>query len=193
MAYSAPKEKDEKLSDRSQNHLVWIDLEMTGLDPKDCTIIEIASIVTNNDLEVIAEGPNLAIHQPDSVLDAMDEWNTRQHGGSGLVKRVKESKISLEDGQNQTLAFLEKYVDAGTATLCGNSIAHDRRFLRAYMPKLADFFHYRLLDVSSIKVLVQRWYPSDKHAPAKSEGHLALDDIRESIEELRYYRQAIFK
>lgn len=166
---------------------------MTGLDPKDCTIIEIASIVTNNELEVIAEGPNLAIHQEDSVLDAMDEWNTRQHGGSGLVKRVKESKISLEDGQNQTLAFLEKYVDAGQATLCGNSISHDRRFLRACMPKLADFFHYRLLDVSSIKVLVQRWYPADKHAPAKSEGHLALDDIRESIEELRYYRKAIFK
>ena len=181
------------MSDRSKNHLVWIDLEMTGLDPKECTIIEIASIVTNNDLELVAEGPNLAIHQSDSIIDAMDEWNTRQHGGSGLIARVRNSKISLADAEAQTLAFLENYVDAGQATLCGNSIAHDRRFLRAYMPKLAEFFHYRLLDVSSIKVLVQRWYSPEHHAPAKKEGHLALDDIRESIEELRHYRKAIFK
>jgi oligoribonuclease len=165
---------------------------MTGLDPKSCTIIEIASLVTNNDLEIIAEGPNLAIYQLDSILEAMDEWNTRQHGDSGLVARIKASEYDLEAAETATLNFLKEHVDSG-ATLCGNSIAHDRAFLRLYMPRLADFFHYRLVDVSTIKVLVQRWYPVSLKAPPKKESHLALDDIRESVAELKHYRQVIFK
>jgi oligoribonuclease len=166
---------------------------MTGLDPESCTIIEIASLITNNELEIVAEGPNLAIHQTDSVLEAMDEWNTKQHDQSGLTKRVKASTIGLADAEKLTLAFLERHLARGSAVLCGNSIAHDRHFLRAWMPDLASFFHYRLVDVSTIKVLVGRWYDDSLRAPAKKGSHLALDDIRESIAELKYYRKAIFK
>ena len=172
--------------------MVWIDLEMTGLDPKECTIIEIATLITDGDLEIIAEGPNLAIHQPDEVLDAMDEWNTTHHTASGLVARVKESDVDLAEAQRRTLEFIKTYCKQNKAPLCGNSIGQDRRFLRAYMPELEDYLHYRNVDVSSIKELVKRWYPSSYHAPSKKAAHLALDDIRESISELRYYRERVF-
>ncbi len=180
------------LSDRRRDRLVWIDLEMTGLEPETCTILEIATIVTSADLEIVATGPNLAIHHPDEVLEAMDEWNTTHHTESGLVERVRASEISLAEAEAQTLEFLREWVDPGKAPLCGNSISQDRRFLRAYMPGLEEYFHYRNVDVSSIKELVKRWYADDYLPPRKKAAHLALDDILESIDELRYYRTDIF-
>ncbi len=172
--------------------MVWIDLEMTGLEPDECTIIEIATIITDGDLEVVATGPNLAIHQPDEVLEAMDEWNTTHHTESGLVARVRSSEVDLAEAQRRTLDFVKMYVKAKKAPLCGNTIGQDRRFLRAYMPDLEDYLHYRSVDVSSIKELVKRWYPKSKLPPKKKAAHLALDDIIESIAELRYYREHIF-
>jgi len=180
------------MHDFRRDRMVWIDLEMTGLDPQECTILEIATIVTDSHLTVIATGPNLAIHQPDEILDGMDEWNTSHHGASGLTERVRASDVDMADAEEQTLAFIRKHVDPNVAPLCGNSISQDRRFLRAYMPRLEQYLHYRNVDVSSIKELVKRWYPADMRAPSKQAAHLALEDIRESIEELRYYRDAIF-
>lgn len=165
---------------------------MSGLDPDQCKILEIATLVTNADLEITAEGPDIVVHQPDPVLDAMDEWCTTHHGDSGLTAAVKASKTSLAEAEAQTLAFLEPLCEAGKSPLCGNSIAQDRRFIARYMPKLDAFLHYRMIDVSTIKELARRWYPNDK-APAKGESHRALDDIRESIAELRHYREALFK
>lgn len=175
------------------DRLVWIDLEMTGLDPDKERIIEIATIVTDSDLNTIAEGPVIAIHQPDSVLEAMDEWCTRTHGESGLTQRVKDSAVSEVDAEQQTLEFLAEHLESGQSPLCGNSIGQDRRFLVRYMPALEAFFHYRNLDVSTIKELARRWRPDVLEGVKKKGAHLALDDIRDSIEELRHYREHFFR
>lgn len=174
------------------NRLIWIDLEMTGLSPERDQIIEIATIVTDADLRHIADGPVLAIHQSDEILAGMDEWNTRQHGQSGLVRRVRESTVSVADAERQTIKFLQQHLEAGKSPMCGNSICQDRRFLARYMPKLEAFFHYRNLDVSTLKELARRWKPSVLKGLKKQSSHLALDDIRDSIEELRYYRGKFF-
>jgi len=174
------------------NRLIWIDLEMTGLSPEQDVIIEIATIVTDADLRTIAEGPMLAIHQSDERLAGMDEWNTRQHGGSGLTQRVRESQISMADAEQQTLKFLQKHLEAGHSPMCGNGICQDRRFMARYMPKLKAFFHYRNLDVSTLKELARRWKPEVLNGMKKKSSHLALDDIKDSIEELRYYRGKFF-
>jgi oligoribonuclease len=165
---------------------------MTGLEPDDDRIIEVATLVTDADLNILAEGPCLAVHQPDTLLGAMDEWCTSTHTASGLVARVKASTVDIAEAEVQTLAFLAEWIDKGCSPLCGNSIAHDRRFVRRYMPGFEGFLHYRNIDVSSIKELVQRWYPKGLWAPKKKGNHLALDDIRESVEELRYYRKTLF-
>lgn len=170
-------------------HLIWIDLEMTGLEPEVDHIIEIATIVTDADLNTIAEGPVLAIHQPDEVLAAMDEWNTTHHGNSGLTARVRDSKVSMRDAEQQTIAFLQQHVPAGVSPICGNSIGQDRRFLVKEMSELETYFHYRNLDVSTLKELMRRWRPDLLGGFSKKGAHLALDDIRESIEELKYYRE----
>ena len=175
----------------SDQNLIWVDLEMTGLDPETHKIIEIASIVTDSELNILAEGPVLAIHQPDSELEKMDEWCTTTHTGSGLVKRVKESTVSEQDAVAQTIEFLEKWVPKGKSPICGNSIGQDRRFLYKHMPELEEYFHYRYVDVSTLKELARRWKPEVLDGFTKSGSHLALDDIRESIAELQYYRKTI--
>jgi oligoribonuclease len=177
----------------SPDYLVWMDLEMSGLDPDSCTILEIATLITNADLDIVAEGPVLAIHQPESLLAGMDEWNREHHAASGLVERVRNSRHTMDDAERETLAFVQRYCTERSSPLCGNSIHQDRRFLARYMPHLDAYLHYRNIDVSTVKELVRRWYPSGPHAPEKKHAHLALDDIRESIDELRFYRQNIFK
>jgi len=172
-----------------KTNLIWIDLEMTGLVPEKDNIIEIATVVTDADLNVLAEGPSIAIHQDNKHLDSMDEWNTRQHTKSGLVQRVKESEISVNKAEKQTLDFLMKYVDQGASPMCGNSICQDRRFLYNYMPKLENFFHYRHIDVSTIKELAVRWKPDVVTTSFKQSKHLALSDIYDSINELKHYRE----
>jgi oligoribonuclease len=179
------------MSNRAEN-LVWIDLEMTGLDPDRDRIIEIATIVTNSELDVLAEGPVIAIHQPDAVLDAMDDWNRNTHGASGLVDRVRRSRSTTAEAEQQTLAFLEVHVDPGTSPMCGNSICQDRRFLYREMPRLERFFHYRNLDVSTIKELARRWAPEVLAGLTKESRHQALDDVRESIRELGHYKKVMF-
>ncbi|MGK0359243.1 MAG: oligoribonuclease [Bradymonadia bacterium] len=171
--------------------LVWIDLEMSGLDPKTCQILEIATLITDADLNIIATGPELIVHQPDAILQAMDTWCTAHHGASGLTAAVKASTVSLAEAEAQTLAFLQAHTTPGASPLCGNSIWQDRRFLIAGMPAIDSFLHYRLIDVSTIKELARRWYPGLR-APAKQESHRALDDIRESVAELRFYRERLF-
>jgi oligoribonuclease len=171
------------------DNLIWIDLEMTGLDTQTDHIIEIATIVTDGQLRVVAEGPVLAIHQPDTVLAAMDEWNRTTHGGTGLIQRVRESRLSAADAEAQTLAFLAQHVAAGASPMCGNSICQDRRFLAREMSTLERFFHYRNLDVSTVKELARRWAPDVLAGVQKASTHLALDDIRESIQELEHYRR----
>lgn len=173
-------------------NLVWIDLEMTGLDPDSDLIIEIATVVTDKDLNVLAEGPVMAIHQPDSVLAAMDEWNTRQHGQSGLADRVRASDLTAAVAQQRTIAFLQNWVEAGASPMCGNSICQDRRFLARLMPELERFFHYRNLDVSTVKEIARRWKPDVLKGMTKKGSHLALDDIYDSIAELAYYRKHFF-
>jgi oligoribonuclease len=169
-------------------HLVWVDMEMTGLDPGRDRIIEIATVVTDSDLQVLAEGPVLAVHQDDAVLAAMDEWNTTHHTRSGLVQRVRDSVITEAAAAEQTLDFLAGWVPDGASPMCGNSICQDRRFMARYMPALESFFHYRNLDVSTLKILVQRWRPDIAAGFSKKASHLALEDIRDSIAELRFYR-----
>lgn len=170
-------------------HLVWMDLEMTGLDPDKERIIEIATIVTDGDLNVIAEGPVLAVQQSETLLAAMDDWNQRHHGASGLIDRVRREGVSEREAEAATLAFLERHVEKKRSPLCGNTIWQDRRFLSRYMPTLEDYLHYRMVDVSSIKELVQRWRPDLMGGFSKKNEHTALADIRESVEELRYYRE----
>lgn len=172
--------------------LIWIDLEMTGLDTQNDQIIEIATIVTDDELNILAEGPVLAVHQPDTILNGMDEWNTRQHGQSGLVDRVRRSTVTMQDAEAQTIAFLAKWVDKGKSPMCGNSICQDRRFMARLMPELEAYFHYRNLDVSSVKELCFRWRPDILKSFEKKGSHLALDDIRDSIRELKHYRQHFF-
>jgi oligoribonuclease len=170
-------------------NLIWIDLEMTGLDPQNDFIIEIATVVTDKELNVLAEGPVLAVHQPEEALARMDDWNRRQHGESGLVNRVRESKIDETEAERRTLEFLEQWVPASTSPMCGNSICQDRRFLYRCMPRLEAYFHYRNLDVSTLKELAARWAPELKDGFKKKNSHLALDDILESIAELKFYRE----
>lgn len=177
----------------NETNLVWIDLEMTGLDPDRDVIIEIATIVTDANLNILGEGPVHAIHQPNEVMARMDEWNTRQHGQSGLTQRVSESSVTLAQAEAETIAFLEKLVPAGKSPMCGNSICQDRRFLVRGMPKLERFFHYRNLDVSTVKELARRWRPEVLEGVKKSGAHLALDDIKDSIEELKHYREHFFR
>lgn len=173
-------------------NLVWIDLEMTGLDTDNDRIIEIATIVTDKELNILAEGPVIAIHQPDTVLNGMDEWNTRQHGMSGLIERVKQSQFTAEQAQAETINFLKDYVGKAKSPMCGNSICQDRRFMHREMPELEAYFHYRHLDVSTIKELVSRWAPEVAKGVEKNSRHLAMDDIKDSIEELKYYRRTVF-
>lgn len=177
----------------SSQHLIWIDLEMTGLSPEADRIIEIATLVTDSALNILAEGPVLAVHQSDTLLNGMDEWNTRQHGGSGLVARVRASQTGEAEAEAATLAFLAEWVPAGASPMCGNSICQDRRFLARYMPTLERYFHYRHLDVSTLKVLAQRWAPEVAAGFTKQSSHLALDDIRDSVAELRHYRAHFIK
>jgi len=178
---------------QDDNNLIWIDLEMTGLDTQNDVIIEIATLMTDSNLNILAEGPVLAIHQSDERLAAMDEWNTRQHGNSGLIERVKKSQISEAQAQQETLAFLAEYVGKGKSPMCGNSICQDRRFLARCMPELEAYFHYRNLDVSSIKELAKRWAPDVLNSLQKRGAHLAMDDIKDSILELQHYRQHFIK
>ncbi len=175
------------------NNLIWIDLEMTGLDTTSDRIIEIATIITDSQLSILAEGPVLAIHQPDDVMAAMDEWNTRQHGLSGLTERVRTSTLDECAAEQQTVAFLSEYVPANASPMCGNSICQDRRFLARCMPELERYFHYRNLDVSTLKELALRWSPNIAKGFRKESTHLALDDTRDSIRELKYYREYLFK
>lgn len=178
---------------RDDKNLVWLDMEMTGLEPEKDKIIEIATIVTDSSLNIIAEGPSLTIHQSDEVLDGMDPWCVETHGKSGLTARARRSTLNEAEAERLTLEFIQKHVPPKTAPLCGNTIGQDRRFLVKYMLRLHDYFHYRSIDVSSVKELVQRWYPADKHIPPKPNAHEALEDIRESIRELVYYRKTVFK
>lgn len=176
----------------STDNLIWIDLEMTGLDPEKERIIEIATIVTDSQLNVLAEGPVFAVRQSNELLNAMDNWNTRQHNSSGLVTRVKSSLVTEAVAEAATIDFLKKYVPEGKSPMCGNSVHQDRRFLVKYMPLLEKYFHYRLLDVSTLKELAQRWAPQVYAGLHKESKHLALQDIRDSIEELKYYRTHLF-
>lgn len=171
------------------NYLIWIDLEMTGLNTETDYIIEIATIVTDGELNILAEGPVFAIHQQDEALAAMDEWNTRQHGRSGLIARVRDSRIDEAAAEQATLEFLREYVPAGKSPMCGNSICQDRRFLARHMPELERHFHYRNLDVSVFKELARRWAPAIFNGFSKEPTHLALEDVRDSIRELQYYRE----
>ena len=173
------------------NNLIWIDLEMTGLDTVNDQIIEIATVVTDKDLNILAEGPVMAIHQSDEIMAGMDDWNQKQHGGSGLIERVKNSDVNEAMAETETIAFLSQYVDAGKSPMCGNSICQDRRFMARCMPALEEFFHYRNLDVSTLKELAARWKPEVAKGFKKKGSHLAMDDIIDSIEELRYYRKEI--
>jgi|ERR1051325_8897532 oligoribonuclease len=183
---------DMATTQRSKKHLVWIDCEMTGLDPAHDVLLEIATIITNYELEIVARGPVLAIRQSEAKLKGMDAWNRRTHGKSGLIERVRTEGIPLAEAERLTLGFVKKYCYARTAPLCGNSIGQDKRFLLKYMPQLAGFLHYKVVDVSSIKVLVNEWYGRKYESPKKKDLHQALADIEESIAELDYYRRNVF-
>lgn len=173
------------------NNLIWLDLEMTGLDTFSDLIIEIATIVTDKDLNVLAKGPMIAIHQTNTIMTGMDAWNTKQHGGSGLTERVRTSIFTEAQAESETIEFLKQYVDKGKSPMCGNSICQDRRFMARCMPELEDFFHYRNLDVSTLKELANRWKPGVASGFKKKGSHLAMDDVIDSIEELKFYRAQI--
>ena len=173
---------------QNNTNLIWVDLEMTGLDPHNDVVIEIATIVTDSDLHTLAEGPVIALHQNNEILSNMDEWNTLHHNRSGLVARVKASRADEQSATDETIAFLREWVPPGASPMCGNSICQDRRFMAQHLPQLEAFFHYRNLDVSTLKILMQRWRPDLNAGFTKAGAHLALDDIRESIAEMRYYR-----
>ncbi|MRI31645.1 oligoribonuclease [Endozoicomonas sp. OPT23] len=175
------------------DNLIWLDLEMTGLEPAQDTILEIATIVTDSELNQLAEGPVIAVHHSDDVLANMNEWCIKTHGETGLTERVRKSTVTLAEAEQQTLEFLKQYSDAGLSPMCGNTIGQDRRFLNRYMPELHNFFHYRNLDVSTLKELARRWQPELLNQFTKKGTHLALEDIRESIEELRFYRKHFIK
>ncbi|SHA11596.1 3'-to-5' oligoribonuclease (orn) [Bathymodiolus thermophilus thioautotrophic gill symbiont] len=176
-----------------ETNLIWIDLEMTGLLPEKDVIIEIATIVTDKDLNILAEGPALVIHQSNEILAGMDEWNTEHHTASGLVQRVKDSNVSAPQAEKQTIEFLKKYIDTGASPMCGNTVCQDRRFLYNYMPELEKFFHYRHIDVSTLKELAVRWKPEAKMIREGESAHLALADIRDSIDELKHYRKTFIR
>ena len=176
----------------NQENLIWIDLEMTGLDTINDVIIEIATLVTDKHLNVLGEGPVIAIHQSDATLAGMDDWNQKQHGGSGLIQRVRDSAWTTAQAEQVTLEFLRQYVPAGASPMCGNSICQDRRFLARQMPALEKFFHYRNLDVSTLKELASRWKPQILDGFKKESSHLAMDDVKDSIAELVYYRENLF-
>jgi len=178
---------------QDQNNLVWLDMEMTGLNPETDRIIEVAIVVTDSQLNVVAVAPVLVLHQPDSVLEAMDDWNKSTHARTGLIDKVKASRLAAEEAENEMLAFLARHVPKQTSPMCGNSICQDRRFLGRHMPKLEAYFHYRNLDVSTLKELAKRWKPEIAKGLVKQGRHEALADIYESIEELRYYRETLFK
>jgi len=175
------------------SNLVWIDLEMTGLDPAQQVIIEMATIVTDSHLNILAEGPVIAIKRTEAELKNIEDWSLKTHSASGLLARVRQSNINARQAEQQTLIFLNNWVPEGTSPLCGNSVHQDRRFLRSEMPQLDSYFHYRIIDVSSLKELAKRWYDKDSSFPSKPKKHLALDDVRESIKELEWYRNKIFK
>jgi oligoribonuclease len=172
--------------------MVWVDLEMTGLDPDTCTIVEIATLITDSELKIVAEGPCLVIHQPDESLSKMSDFVRELHTRSGLLDKIRSSTVTLEDAAAQTLAFVQAHSEKGTSPLCGNSVWKDRAFLERYMPAVVAHLHYRIIDVSTIKELVRRWYPPDVSVPKKKEVHRALEDIRESIAELTFYRDRVF-
>lgn len=179
---------------KKKKNLVWIDMEMTGLDPRKDKIIEIATIITDGDLNLVAEGPAMVLHLPESRLKKMDEWNREHHQKSGLWESVVKSKVNLQEAERLTLEFIREHCVEKKSPLCGNSIHHDRRFLAEHMPSIEQYLHYRIIDVSTVKDLVKRWYPkTTKKAPKKQENHRALDDIRESIEELKFYRKTFFR
>ena len=175
-----------------KTNLIWIDLEMTGLSPENDVIIEIATVVTDADLNIIDEGPSLVIHQDNNYLDGMDEWNTNQHNSSGLVQSLRVTNVTIEDAERETLKFLSNHTIKGRSPLCGNTISHDRRFLARYMPELSSFFHYRNVDVSSIKEVVKRWYPHLADGYKKQGGHRAMADVIDSIHELKYFKNNVF-
>ena len=180
------------LVEMTEADLVWIDCEFTGLDPEVDRIIEIATLITDSELNIIAEGPSLAIHQSEEQLALMDEWNVTHHTDNGLIERVRASEITEEEAERQTLEFVKEYCDERKSPLCGNTIGQDRRFLRRYMPELHGYLHYRSIDVSSVKEIARRWYPEVPNL-AKSGGHRAMDDIRESVAELAHYREHVFR
>lgn len=178
---------------KSADNLIWIDLEMTGLDPTKDRIIEIATVITDSNLNLLVEGPVFAIHQSNELLEGMDEWNTTHHSSSGLIDRVKQSQIDEAQAEKSTLEFLRNYVPEGKSPMCGNSVWQDRRYLARYMPELEKYFHYRLIDVSTLKELALRWAPKVYNGVQKESRHLALADIHDSIAELRYYREHFLK
>jgi len=178
---------------QNASNLIWVDMEMTGLNPDEDAVIEIATIVTDTHLNTLAEGPVIAVHQSDARLQAMDEWNTTQHNRSGLVERVRASAYDERTAERETLAFLQQWVPKGASPMCGNTICQDRRFMARHLPLLEAYFHYRNLDVTTLKILVQRWRPELESGFTKAGTHLALDDIRDSINEMRYYREHFLK
>jgi len=190
---SRPLVQKQKIMAQDANHLIWLDLEMTGLDPESNRIIEIGLVITSSALDIVAEAPVIAVHQPDEVLDAMDDWNKGTHGRNGLIERVRASAISEEQAENTMLAFLEQWVPKGVSPMCGNTVSQDRRFLLRYMPRFEEWFHYRHLDVSTLKELAKRWNPEVYKGVKKAGAHTALADIMESIEELRYYRKTFLR